>query len=52
MNEIIYKIERLTDLEHKIMVAGGKDGEGIVKEFGMGVCTVLFKMPNQQRPTA
>ena len=42
MNEIIYKIERLTDLEHKIMVAGGKDGEGIVKEFGKVKYTRLY----------
>ena len=34
------------------MVARGKDGEGIVKEFGMDVYTVIFKMHNQQRPTA
>ena len=28
-NELIYKTERLTDLENELMVAGGKDSQGV-----------------------
>ena len=41
--------QRLTDLENKLMVTCG---EGIVREFGMDMYTLLFfKMDNQQGPT-
>ena len=41
--------QRLTDSENKLMVTSG---EGIVREFGMDMYTLLFfKMDNQQRPT-
>ena len=38
-NELAYKTERLTDLENKLMVASG---EGIVREFGMDMYTLLY----------
>ena len=31
-----------TDLKNELTIAGGKDGEGIVREFGMNVYTVLY----------
>ena len=41
--------QRLTDLENKLMVTSE---EGIVREFGMDMYTLLFfKMDNQQGPT-
>ena len=51
-NELIFKIETLTDLENKLKVAS-REGqvEGIVRELGMDVYTVIFKMNNQQGPT-
>ena len=38
-NELAYKTERLTDLENKLMVASG---EGIVREFGIDMYTLLY----------
>ena len=34
--------KRLTDLENKLMAAGEELGEGRVREFGMGMYTVLY----------
>ena len=35
--------KRLTDLENELMVARGKGWrEGIVREFGMDMCTLLY----------
>ena len=34
--------KRLTELENQPMVARGKDGEGIVREFGMDMYTLLY----------
>ena len=36
----LYNRKRLTDLENKLMVAGGQ-GEGIVREFGKVMYTLL-----------
>ena len=34
---------RLKDLENELMVSRGKEwGEGIVREFGMDMCTQLY----------
>ena len=48
----LQNINRLIDLEKELMVAGvGGEGwwEGIAREFGMDMCTLLiFKMDNQQ----
>ena len=38
-----YKTNRFTGLENKLMVSGGKDeGEGILREFGMYIYTLLY----------
>ena len=34
--------QRLTDLEHKFMVAERRMGGGIVRELGMGMYTLLY----------
>ena len=34
--------KRLTDLENNLMVAWGRMGEGIVKEFGINKYTLLY----------
>ena len=35
--------KRLTDLESKLRVAGGKDvEEGTVRDLGMDMCTLLY----------
>ena len=48
----LQNINRLIDLEKELMVAGvvGEGWwEGIAREFGMDMCTLLiFKMDNQQ----
>ena len=33
---------RLTDLENELMVARGKDGRGIVRDFGKAMDTLLY----------
>ena len=33
---------RLTDLEHKLSLLGETVGEGIVREFGMNMYTLLY----------
>ena len=33
---------RLTDLQNKLMVAGGRWGEGVVKAFGRDMYTLLY----------
>ena len=48
--------KRLTDLENEFMVArvedGGKIGEGIVREFGMDMYTLLYlKWITKKDPT-
>ena len=46
--------KRLTDLENELTVAGGRDGEAIVRELRMDVYTrwvYIFKMDNEQGPT-
>ena len=46
------KRNRLTDLENELIVARRKDtGEGIIREFGMNMYTMIFKVDNQQGPT-
>ena len=45
MDGNIYKTEthRLTDLENELMViSGGRMGEGIVREFGINMYTLLY----------
>ena len=43
--------KRLTDLENKVMVAGGKDeGTGYLGTFDGHVYTAIFKMYKQQGP--
>ena len=43
--------KRLTDLENKFMVAGGKDeGKGYLGTFDGHVYTAIFKMYKQQGP--
>ena len=32
---------RLTDLENELVIVRGKDGEGIVREFGIDMYTLL-----------
>ena len=34
--------KRLTDLEHKLSLLGETVGEGIVREFGMNMYTLLY----------
>ena len=34
--------KRLTDLENELMVARGKDGRGIVRDFGKAMDTLLY----------
>ena len=46
-NELIYKTERLIDLENKFMVARGRDSQGICEDH---VYTAIFKMDNQKGP--
>ena len=36
------KILRLTNLKNELMVAREKDGEGIVRKFGMDMYTLLY----------
>ena len=41
-NELIYKTNTLTELEKELTVTGGKGGEGIVREFGIDMYTLLY----------
>ena len=41
-NELIYKTNRLTDLENKLMVTKRESGEGINWEFGINRYTLLY----------
>ena len=41
-NELTFKTERDSVLENEFMVAGGRSGEGIVREFGMDLYTLLY----------
>ena len=34
--------KRFTDLKNKLLVAGRKDGEGIVRKFGTDMYTLLY----------
>ena len=51
-NELIYKTERDSQTENKLMAAGREEqGDGVVRDLGMDVYTAIFKMDNQQGPT-
>ena len=42
-NELIYKINTFTGIENKFMVPRGEEwGEGIVREFGIDMYTLLY----------
>ena len=41
-NELTFKTERDSVLENEFMVAGGRSGEGIVREFGMDLYMLLY----------
>ena len=41
-NELTFKTERDSVLENELMVAGGRRGEGRVREFGMDLYTLLY----------
>ena len=42
-NELIYKANRLTDLENELMVTRGKRGGGGINwEFGIDMYTLLY----------
>ena len=45
--DALIKKKRLTDLENKLMVIGGK---GQLKTLERSVPTAIFKMDNQQKP--
>lgn len=49
----LFKIlpSRLTDLENKLMIAGGRLQEGIVRKPAMDIYTAIFKVADQQGPT-
>ena len=55
--DVFYKVKlilqnknRLTDLEKKLIVAGGMNGRERDREFGINRYTLLFKMDHQQSP--
>ena len=45
---ILFTKQRLTDLENRLMVVGGKDSLGV---WDGHVHTAIFKMANQKGPT-
>ena len=46
-NRFIFR-KRLTELENDLIVVRGEGwGKGIVREFGMDLYTLLYKMDNQ-----
>ena len=42
INELMEDRKRLADLKNKRMLVRGKDGGGIVREFQMDRCTLLY----------
>ena len=41
-NELIYKKERVIDVENKLMVVTGRGGGGIHWEIGIDIYTLLY----------